>query len=223
MKILLVEDDVNLSNDLKHQLLFEKFEVDTAFDGLLAERLIIRTIYDCILIDINIPGKNGYELTKEIRKRQITTPIIMITAYGELDDKLLGFANGVDDYITKPFYFKELIARIKVFLRRSDQNFIENTSIADLIIDHNKKQIFRNGLLIKLTPREYEIMDILVKANGKPLSKTQLLQKVWGTNFEANSNTIEVFINMLRNKIDKNSELKLIKTRVGYGYYLSID
>ena len=223
MKILLVEDDVNLSNDLKHQLLFEKFEVDTVFDGLLAERLIIRTMYDCILLDISIPGKNGYELTKEIRKRQINTPIIMITAYGELDDKLFGFENGADDYITKPFYFKELLARIKVFLRRSDQNFIENTSIADLIIDHNKKQIFRNGLLIKLTPREYEIMEILVKANGNPLSKTQLLQKVWGTNFEANSNTIEVFINMLRNKIDKNSKLKLIKTRVGYGYYLSID
>ena len=223
MKILLVEDDVNLSNDLKHQLLFEKFEVDTVFDGLLAERLIAHTIYDCILLDINIPGKNGYELTKEIRKRQINTPIIMITAYGELDDKLFGFENGADDYITKPFYFKELLARIKVFLRRSDQNFIENTSIADLIIDHNKKQIFRNGLLIKLTPREYEIMEILVKANGNPLSKTQLLQKVWGTNFEANSNTIEVFINMLRNKIDKNSKLKLIKTRVGYGYYLSID
>src|ERR1035438_7464777 len=172
MKILLVEDDVNLSNDLKHQLLFEKFEVDTVFDGLLAERLIIRTMYDCILLDINIPGKNGYELTKEIRKRQINTPIIMITAYGELDDKLFGFENGADDYITKPFYFKELLARIKVFLRRSDQK----------IIDHNKKQIFRNGLLIKLTPREYEIMDILVKANGNPLSKTQLLQKVWGTN-----------------------------------------
>ena len=223
MKILLVEDDVNLSNDLKHQLLFEKFEVDTVFDGLLAERLIIRTVYDCIVLDVNIPGKNGYELTKEIRKRQITTPIIMITAYGELNDKLFGFENGADDYITKPFYFKELLARIKVFLRRSEHNFIENTSIGDLIIDHSKKQIFRNGLLIKLTLREYDIMDILVKANGNPLSKTQLLQKVWGTNFEAHSNTIEVFISILRNKIDKNSELKLIKTRVGYGYYVSVD
>ena len=170
MKILLVEDDVNLSDDLKHQLLFEKFEVDTAFDGLLAERLITRTKYDCILLDINIPGKNGYELAKEIRKRQINTPIIMITAYGELDYKLFGFKNGADDYITKPFFFKELLARIQVFLRRSDNNTIENSSIADLIIDHNKKQIFRNGSLIKLTPREYEIMDILVKANGTPLS-----------------------------------------------------
>jgi DNA-binding response OmpR family regulator len=189
----------------------------------LAERLIIRTTYDCILLDVNLPGKNGYELTKEIRKRQITTPVILITAFGEMDDKLFGFANGADDYITKPFYFKELLARIKVFIKRSDRNFIENSSIADLIVDHNKKQIFRNGVLIKLTPREYEIMDILVKANGNPLSKTQLLQKVWGTIFEANSNTIEVFINMLRNKIDKNSELKLIKTRIGYGYYVSID
>jgi DNA-binding response OmpR family regulator len=223
MKILLVEDDVNLSGDLKHQLMMEKFEVDTAFDGFLAERLLGRNQYDCILLDVNIPGKNGYELTKEIRSRQVTTPIIMITAYGELEDKLSGFQGGADDYITKPFYFKELLARIHVFLKRSDNYFIKNTTIADLSVNHNKKQVFRGGTLIKLTPREYEIINILIEANGDPISKKQLLQKVWGTTFEANSNTIEVFINMLRNKIDKNFEPKLIRTRIGYGYYLGVD
>ena len=223
MKILLVEDDLNLSNDIKHQLLLEKYEVDAAFDGILAERLFIRNQYDCILLDINIPGKNGYELTREIRKRQIKTPIIMITAYGELEDKLHAFEGGADDYITKPFYFKELLARINVFIKRSEHYVIKNSSVADLTVDHGGKQVFRNGVLIKLTPREYEIINILVEAKGNPISKAQLLQKVWGTTFEANSNTIEVFINMLRNKIDKNFEPKLIKTRIGYGYYLGVD
>src|SRR4051812_26716607 len=117
MKILLIEDDKNLSDDLKHQLLAEKFVVDTAYDGLVAERLISQNDYDCILLDVNIPGKNGYELSKSLRQRKITTPIVMITAYGEIEDKLLGFEGGADDYITKPFYFKELLARIRVFLK----------------------------------------------------------------------------------------------------------
>lgn len=223
MRILLVEDDLNLSNDLKHQLLLEKFEVDAASDGIIAERLLSKEEYDCILLDVNIPGKNGYELTKDIRSRQIKTPVIMITAYGELEDKLQGFEGGADDYITKPFYFKELLARIHVFIKRSDRYAVRNTSIADLVVNHEKKEVFRGDVPIKLTPREYEIINILMEANGNPISKKQLLRKVWGTTFEANSNTIEVFINMLRNKVDKNFEPKLIKTRIGYGYYMGVD
>lgn len=225
MRILLVEDDVNLSADLKHQLILEGFEVDDAFDGLLAERLALRGNYDCILLDINIPGKNGYELSKDLRAKQIKSPIIMITAYGEIEDKLYGFEGGADDYVTKPFYFKELLARIRVFIKRSEHFSYGGASanIADLTIDHNRKQVFRKGNLIKLTAREFEILKILQEANGNPISKKDLLCKVWGINFEANSNTIEVFINMLRNKIDKNYEPKLIKTRIGYGYYLGVD
>jgi DNA-binding response OmpR family regulator len=223
MRILLVEDDFNLSTDLKHQLLKESFEVDAAFDGLIAEKLINKNQYDCILLDVNIPGKNGYELTQEIRKKQIHTPVILVTAYGELEDKLQGFEGGADDYITKPFYFKELLARINVFIKRSEHYTVKNSSIANLVVNHQKKQVFRNGTQIKLTPREYEIINILVEANGDPVTKKQLLQRVWGRTFDANLNTIEVFINMLRNKIDKNFEPKLIKTRIGYGYYLGTD
>lgn len=223
MKILLVEDDNNLSNDLRHQLLLEEFEVDVAPDSITAEKFISKHQYDCILLDINIPGKNGYELAKDIRSTQLNTPIIMLTAYSELEDKLTGFTAGADDYITKPFYFKELMARVNVFLKRADNYSPKNTSIADLVVNHAKKQVSRQGQLIKLTPREYEIINMLIEANGNPISKKQMLQNVWGTSFEANSNTIEVFINMLRNKIDKNFEPKLIKTRVGYGYYLGTD
>jgi DNA-binding response OmpR family regulator len=160
-----------------------------------------------------------------LREKQITTPIIMVTAYGEMEDKLYGFDGGADDYVTKPFYFKELLARIKVFLKRSEHYVPESgtTAVADLVVNHTKKQVSRNGEVIKLTAREYEIIKILAAEQGNPVSKKDLLRKVWGTTFEANSNTIEVFINMLRNKIDKNHEPKLIKTRIGYGYYLGVD
>ena len=126
MQILLVEDDVRLSNDLKHQLMLEKFVVEAVYDGVIAEKLIQRNHYDCILVDVNIPGKNGYELVKSIRARGLTSPVIMITAFGELDDKMLGFDSGADDYITKPFFFKELLARIRVFLKRSLQYSKDN-------------------------------------------------------------------------------------------------
>ncbi len=223
MKILLVEDDVHLSNDLKHQLIAEGFEVDTAFDGMIAERLFHRNTYDCFLLDVNIPGKNGFELVKQIRHLKITGTIIMITAFGEIDDKLTGFESGADDYITKPFFFKELLARIRVFIKRSSHYHESDTNykIADLVIDIPSKIVTRNDKVIKLTAREFELLKTMAESKGNPVSKKELLQNVWGTSVEANTNTIEVFINLLRNKIDKNFDSKLIKTRVGFGYYLS--
>ena len=225
MKILLVEDDVQLSDDLKHQLLAEGYEVDTSYDGLIAEKMVLRNNYDCILLDVNIPGISGYDLAKRIREQQIGTPVIMLTAFGEIEDKLQGFDNGADDYITKPFYFKELLARIKVFIKRSEQFVKENDLlvIEDLVIEPIKRQVMRNNIPIKLTVREYELLILLAEAKGVPVSKKELLSKVWGTTFEANTNTIEVFINLLRNKIDKNFGEKLIKTRTGFGYYLGKD
>ena len=225
MKLLLVEDDASLSSDLKYQLEAEGFEVDAAFDGIIAEKLLNRVRYDCILLDANLPGKNGYELLQSCRRQQLATPVIMITAFGEIEDKLLGFESGADDYITKPFYFKELLARIKVFLKRSEHYTAatETLKIEDLSIDLKSKQVSRAGNIIKLTAREYELLRLLAEAEGSPVSKKDLLSKVWGTTFEGNTNTIEVFINLLRNKIDKHFEPNLIKTRIGFGYYLSKD
>ena len=225
MKILLIEDDASLSNDLKHQLVQEGFEVETAFDGLIAEKLIQRSKYDCILLDVNLPGKNGYELAKAIRSYGIATPIIMLTAFGEIDDKLQGFSEGADDYLTKPFFFKELLARIKVFLKRSEHFSLDSPLlvVADLVIDLAKKQVRRADVPIKLTAREFDLLKLLAEAKGNPVAKKELLAKVWGTTFETNTNTLEVFINLLRNKIDKPFEPKLIKTRIGFGYYLSAE
>jgi DNA-binding response OmpR family regulator len=221
-KFLLIEDDTDLSHDLKKQLIFEGFEVETAYDGLLGERLIRRNHFDCILLDVNIPGKNGYELVQSIRKQEKHIPVILLTAFGEIDDKLQGFACGADDYVTKPFYFKELLARIKVCLKRTP-NYTgaeQVITIENLTIDKSSKQVRRDDLLIKLTAREFALLLLLAEAKGHPVSKQKLIQTVWGAAFEVNTNTIEVFINLLRNKIDKNFEPKLIKTRVGFGYYL---
>lgn len=226
MKILLVEDDVNLITDLQKQLSNDGFLVDLSYDGLLAEKMILREEYDCILMDINIPGKNGLQLCRDIRNKGITAPVLMITSFGELDDKIQGFDSGADDYLTKPFFYKELLARIKVLTRRHQvgnhlsSNYIK---IADLEIDGIKKKVYRGGNEIKLTAREFELLRTLALAEGTPVSKQSLLENVWGTVYGVNTNTIEVFINFLRNKIDKGYSPKLIHTRVGFGYYLSAD
>lgn len=222
MKVLLVEDDINLSNDLKRQLSSKDIETDIVYDGLIAERMIQRTRYDCILADVNIPGKNGFDLIKSIRFRQISTPVIMLTAFGEIDDKLEGFNSGADDYMTKPFIFEELLARIKVIVKRSE-NLSKNTElivIEDLTIDLRRREVSRSGKQIKLTAREYQILVMLAEAQGETVSKKDILNNVWGSSYGTNTNTIEVFINLLRNKIDKNFEPKLIKTRIGFGYSL---
>lgn len=222
MKVLLVEDDINLSNDLKRQLSSKDIETDIVYDGLIAERMIQRTRYDCILADVNIPGKNGFDLIKSIRFRQISTPVIMLTAFGEIDDKLEGFNSGADDYMTKPFIFEELLARIKVIVKRSE-NLSKNTElivIEDLTIDLRRREVSRSGKQIKLTAREYQILVMLAEAQGETVPKKDILNNVWGSSYGTNTNTIEVFINLLRNKIDKNFEPKLIKTRIGFGYSL---
>ncbi|MBN8576418.1 MAG: response regulator transcription factor [Cyclobacteriaceae bacterium] len=221
-QILIAEDDANIASDLKQQLLHEGFEAEVVFDGLLAERIITRSTFDCIILDINMPGKNGLEVCKAIRAQKITTPVLMLTAFGEVEDKLAGFDSGADDYLTKPFYFKELLARIKALLKRGPQQEVAPQLIVhDLIINMAAKTVLRNQAPIKLTAREFEILTTLVQAQGNVVSKKELIKKIWGTHVEVNTNTIEVFINSLRNKVDKQHAVKLIHTRPGFGYFLS--
>lgn len=217
-----MEDDVNLSNDLRRQLASKDIETDVVYDGLIAERMILQTRYDCVLVDVNIPGKNGFDLVKSVRLRQILTPVIMLTAFGEIEDKLEGFDSGADDYMTKPFIFEELLARVKVIIKRTESltKSTERILIEDLSIDLRRRTVSRKGKEIKLTAREYQILVMLAEAQGETISKKDILNKVWGSSFGTNTNTIEVFINLLRNKIDKNFETKLIKTRIGFGYSL---
>ncbi len=223
-KVLLLEDDINLSKETKHQLNINGYDVDTVFDGNIAERMILRNQYDIILADINVPGKNGYDLVKHIRSQQVTTPVIMITAFGEIDDKLTGFESGADDYITKPFYIKELLARMQVLLKRNNNAGKGDViKVEDLEINIRKREVSRGGTLVKLTSREYDILLLLAEAGGDVVPKNELIKRVWGSSISTNNNTIEVFINLLRGKIDKNFDVKLIKTKIGFGYYLSSD
>ncbi len=222
-KILIVEDDLFLAENLQKLLTSEGYSVENIYDGLLAEKLALRKHYDCMIIDINLPGKNGYEICKNLRNHQINTPILMLTAFGEIEDKLEGFESGADDYLTKPFFIKELLARLKALLKRNlnrKEDYTESIIIEDLHIDLAKKTAQRGKEFIKLTAREFQILTILAEARGNPVSKKELIQKVWGTNTEVNTNTIEVFINSLRNKIDKHFATKLIHTKLGFGYYV---
>jgi len=224
MKILIVEDDHILSRNIGESLTAEGYFPDLVYDGLLAERKFRRTRYDCIILDVNIPGRNGFDLCRIIRKQDPLVPIIMLTAFGELEDKIEGFECGADDYLTKPFYMRELILRIRSLLKRSDSAGAGQNhpvlSVGDIVLDKAQKKVSRQGSEIKLTPREYQILLKLMENNGEIVSKADLIKSIWGSSFAANTNTIEVYINFLRNKIDKPFEKNTIRTRIGYGYYL---
>lgn len=221
-KILIAEDDVNILSDLKMRLEKEGFSVDAVYNGLLAEKLIIRNSYDCIILDINMPGKDGLGVCKTIREQGISTPILILTAFDEVEDKVSGFDSGADDYLTKPFYFQELIARVRALLKRRPLNETSQLiSIENLSIDLRTKKVLRKGENIKLTSREFEMLVLLALGKGNIVSKRDFIEHIWGTRVEVNTNTVEVFINSIRNKIDKNYEPKLLHTRPGFGYYLS--
>ena len=223
LSILIAEDDINIASDLKLRLEAEGFLTEVIYDGMLAEKMLTRKTYDCVVLDINLPGKNGLEVCKAMRAQQNNSPVIILTAFDEVEDKVLGFESGADDYLTKPFYFKELLARVKSLIkRRAHQNSpIESITVDDLVIDITLKKVSRAGNLIKLTPREFEILATLAEAKGNLVSKRDLIKKIWNTQVEVNTNTIEVFINSIRNKVDKHFSVKLIRTRPGFGYYLS--
>lgn len=224
MKILIIEDEVTLNKNICEALGAEGFMVEAAFDGFLAERFLKKENFDCVVLDVNLPKKNGYDLCRDFRTYNIHTPVLMLTAFDQLEDKVMGFDTGADDYLTKPFHMRELILRIKSLIKRS-QNKPENNinkiiTATDIIIDTVQKKVIRQNQKIKLTPREYQILVRLCKTPGEIISKNDLIKEIWGTSLDINTNTIEVYVNFLRNKIDKPFGKNSIKTKIGYGYYI---
>jgi len=221
--ILIVEDEKRLADLLKAGLEEQGYFVDIAYDGYIGKSLVIKNNYDLVILDINLPLINGYDLCKDIRTFNNEIPIIMLTAMSSSDNKLAGFDVGADDYILKPFDFKELLARVKVFLRRSspsektEDNLIK---IDDLEINISKKIVLRSGIQIELTAKEYILLEFLAKNKGVVISRIEIAEKIWNLNFDTGTNYIDVYINYLRKKIDKDSTNKLIHTRVGLGYVL---
>ncbi len=221
-KILLVEDEPKLSQVIQEELVSQGYEADVAYDGIVAERLFNQHAYSLILLDINVPYKNGLALCKEFRSINKKIPIIMLTALGEINDKVDAFSLGADDYLVKPFHFHELFARIKVFLKRAEAVVEEPEKIVinDLVISFDNKAVSRGGTEIPLTAKEFALLVLLAKNRGKVISKQEILSKVWDLSFDTGTNTIEVYISFLRNKMDKPYDDKLIHTKPGFGYYI---
>lgn len=223
MKILLLEDDFTLSTEIVSFFRSKSFHCQQFYDGSLLLSKYKPEIYDLVILDINVPGTSGLEVCRSIREVDKIIPIIMLTAFGELEDKLSSFDKGADDYLVKPFHFEELFARVASLLRRKEipQQISDKISISDLDIFVNQKKVSRNGQEIKLTPKEFKLLETLAQAKGNVISKESISEKLWDYHIETNLNTIEVYINFLRKKIDKNFQTKLIHTKIGYGYYLS--
>jgi DNA-binding response OmpR family regulator len=222
MKALLLEDDPILSKEVISFLKSMKIDCDAVFDGEVFFRQQKSETYDIYLLDINVPKLNGLDVCKQIRETDKATPILMLTAYRDIQDKMDAFTIGADDYLVKPFHFDELYIRILALLRRSTipQEKKDIIVVKDLEIDTQELKVKRSGVAVELTPKEYQLLLILAKANGRVLSKQAISEQIWDVHFDSNLNTIEVYINFLRKKIDKEHEEKLILTRPGYGYYI---
>jgi DNA-binding response OmpR family regulator len=221
-RILLLEDDPILSKEISTYLTNLDFQCDRVYDGSFAKSQFKTKSYDLAILDINVPGTNGIEVCKELRALDKHIPILMLTAFGEVEDKVAAFNGGADDYLVKPFHFDELLVRLKALLRRKDtpQQDKNTVSIGDLLIDMDELTVVRNSILVNLSPKEFKLLSILANAKGRVLSKNQIADKLWDYHIETTQNTIEVYINFLRKKIDKDFNNKLIHTKVGYGYYL---
>lgn len=222
-KILIVEDEARLAGLLVAGLQENGMEAEAVHDGYLGKEMVLKNKYDLIILDINLPLINGYDLCKEIRKFDNNIPVIMLTAMATPHNKLAGFDAGADDYITKPFDFDELLARIRVIFKRTSFMEKKETSlikIADLVINKSSKTVSRQGQIIELTAKEYTLLELLASSPGVVFSRAEISDKIWNLNFDTGTNYVDVYINYLRKKIDKEFDQKLIHTRVGMGYYV---
>lgn len=224
-RILIVEDEVKVANAVRMGLEENGFEVEVAYDGRMGKSLATSGDYDLVILDLNLPHSNGYEICELIRRRNSKIPVIMLTALGGMEDKMQAFELGADDYLVKPFDFRELLARIRVFLKRAGAevgNFRnDKLLIGDLEIDRERKEAWRAGKKIPLTAKEYQLLELLALHKGKVISKMTIAEKVWNIDFDTGTNVIEVYINFLRKKIDKDFDVKLLHTKTGMGYFLS--
>ena len=222
-KILIVEDEQKIADTLKLGLTENGYSVEAAYNGNIGYRLFEAQPFNLILLDINIPGINGYELSKLIRTKNADIPIIMLTALGSLNDKTEGYDSGADDYLVKPFEFRELLLKIRALLKRAGSpNTATGTILkaADLEMNLDSKEVKRDSTIINLTSKEFQLLEYLMRNKNKVVSRADLAINVWDIDFDTNTNVIDVYINYVRNKVDKPFEKKLIHTYVGMGYIL---
>ena len=222
-KVLLVEDEKKIADTLKLGLSENGYYVEVAYDGNLGHKLYEAHSLNLLVLDINVPGINGYELCKIVRSRNTQIPIIMLTAFSSLQDKIEGYDAGADDYIIKPFEFKELLMKIRVLLKRTSNQTVPTGNIlkaSDLEINLERKEVKRGSTPVSLTAKEFQLLEYLMRNKNRVVSRADIAINVWDIDFDTNTNVIDVYINYLRNKVDKPFEKKLIQTQVGMGYIL---
>ncbi len=221
IKILVIEDDLGVIDILNKNLVDEDYDVALAYDGKKGIELAQKYKYDIILLDVIMPYKNGIEICKELKQdKGFNTPILMLTALGSSENIIEGLDSGADDYVTKPFKFEVLNARIKALLRRNQNSIVNNIIYDELTLNTDTKVLTRSGKDISLTQKEYRLLEYLFSNRGRVIPREELLSKVWNINFDLTTNIIDVYINYLRNKIDKDYERKYINTITGHGFIL---
>lgn len=225
MKILIVEDEPKLASYIKLGLEENGYFTDVAYDGLAGKKMSDQYAYDMLIIDVNLPLMNGIELCKEVRLKNKNVPILILTALGTTEDKITGFESGADDYLVKPFEFRELLVRIKALLKRSQSQDSQSNilKIANLEVNLDNYKVTRAGKKIDLTGKEFALLELLMRNKGRVLSRAEIAEKVWAVTFDTGTNVIDVYVTFLRKKIDKDFSPKLIHTQTGVGYILSED
>jgi DNA-binding response OmpR family regulator len=222
INILVVEDEIKIANTLKSGLEEQGYKVTLAYNGSSGEKLLDQNDFNLAILDIMLPDINGYILSRNIRMKKNKIPILMLTALGSVDDKLEGFEAGADDYLVKPFAFKELLARIKSMLRRTAHEVRKDNllRIADLELNPDNKEVYRAGKKIPLTVKEFQLLEFLIQNKNKVVSRSDIASRVWDIGFDTKTNVIDVYITFLRKKIDRDFPVKLIHTQFGMGYIL---
>ena len=220
MRILIVEDEPKVASFIKKGLEDSNYEAEIAYDGLSGYKLALQYQYDLFILDIIIPGISGLDLCKKLKLHNPDIPILILTALGTTDDKLIGFDAGADDYMIKPFEFRELLARIKVLLKTANKALDQSNKLifGDLELDLNRKTVKRGITQMELTAKEFALIEFFMRNSGRVLSRNDIAEKVWDVSFDSGTNVVDVYVNFLRKKIDKGFDKKLIHTKVGFGY-----
>ena len=226
-KILLIEDESNVVHLLKRGLEEEGYEISVAMDGISGFDMALKNNFDVLIVDIMLPGMNGIDISRKLREQKVSTPILMLTALGSTENIVNGLDNGADDYLVKPFNFAELLARLRNLFRRKLEGNAEAKddkilNLDDLLLNVDTKNVSRAGKEIILTATEFRLMEYLLRNKNRVLSRMDILEYVWDVDFNMNTNVVDVYINYLRKKIDKDFDPKLIHTVIGMGYVLKV-
>ncbi len=223
MRVLVVEDERKLAGFIRKGLEEEGYAVDVASDGESGLKMALDGVHDLIVLDIKLPGRDGLAVLRELRRKNRATPVLLLTARATVEDKVLGLDSGADDYLTKPFAFEELVARVRALLRRRGETRDPILRLGDLVLDPARRTVHRGDTRIDLTAREFSLLDYFMRNPGRVLTRAMILDRVWDYDFDPSTNVVDVYVNYLRKKIDTEGKPRLIHTVRGAGYVLKLE